>query len=114
MGDLAARAAVGHGAHPTAALWAERPGKRVGALWLVAAAVALRVAYTRKGKEPEIPELPKVGELMPKVPPPPQNKGKGPRPSQTQEEKIARLLENAEMRHAWFTWFVNEENSDQC
>ncbi|KAL2633882.1 hypothetical protein R1flu_005361 [Riccia fluitans] len=66
---------------------------------------------TRKGKEPK---LPKGGELMPEVPPLPRKKGKGSGPSQTQEEKTVRLLENAEMRHAWFTWFVNEENLDQC
>ncbi|KAL2634699.1 hypothetical protein R1flu_006178 [Riccia fluitans] len=61
---------------------------------------------TRKGKEPELPELPEQGELMPEIPPPPRKKGKGPGPSHTQEEKTAHLLENAEMRHAWFTWFV--------
>ncbi|KAL2624222.1 hypothetical protein R1flu_008467 [Riccia fluitans] len=50
----------------------------------------------RRGKSPELPE---EGELMPEVPPPPPKKGRSWQ-SQTQEEKIAHLLENAEMQHA--------------
>ncbi|KAL2632804.1 hypothetical protein R1flu_004283 [Riccia fluitans] len=69
---------------------------------------------TRKGKSSKLPELLEGVELMPEVPTPPRKKEKGPGPSQTQEEKTAHLLKNAEMRHAWFTWFVNEENLDEC
>ncbi|KAL2607579.1 hypothetical protein R1flu_026152 [Riccia fluitans] len=57
----------------------------------------------RKGKSPELPE---EGELMPEVPPPPPKKGR-PGPSQTQEEKTTHLVENVEMRHASFIWFVH-------
>ncbi|KAL2611035.1 hypothetical protein R1flu_022727 [Riccia fluitans] len=64
----------------------------------------------RRGKSSELPE---EGELMPKVPPPPPKKGR-PGPSQTQEEKTVRLVENAEMRYAWFIWFVLLVNLDEC
>ncbi|KAL2614188.1 hypothetical protein R1flu_025880 [Riccia fluitans] len=64
----------------------------------------------RRGK---LPELPEEGGLMPEVPPLPPKKGR-PGPSQTQEEKTARLIENAEMRHAWFIWFVFRKNLDEC
>ncbi|KAL2608418.1 hypothetical protein R1flu_026991 [Riccia fluitans] len=50
---------------------------------------------------------------MPEVPPPPPKKAR-PGPSQTQEEKTTRLVENAEMRHAWFVWFVLLVNLDKC
>ncbi|KAL2644241.1 hypothetical protein R1flu_011828 [Riccia fluitans] len=50
---------------------------------------------------------------MPEVPAPPPKKAR-PRPSLTQEERIARVIENAEMRHAWFVWFVFLINLDEC
>ncbi|KAL2608481.1 hypothetical protein R1flu_027054 [Riccia fluitans] len=53
--------------------------------------------HRRRGKSPELPE---EGELMLEVPTPPPKKET--RPSKTQEERIARVIENAEMRHAWF------------
>ncbi|KAL2624021.1 hypothetical protein R1flu_008266 [Riccia fluitans] len=51
----------------------------------------------RRGKSPELPE---EGELMLEVPAPPPKKGR-PGPSQTPEERMARVIENAEMQHAW-------------
>ncbi|KAL2635711.1 hypothetical protein R1flu_007190 [Riccia fluitans] len=68
-------------------------------------------SHRRRGKSLELLE---EGELMPEVPPPPPKKGKGPGPSQTQKEKTARVIENAEMRHGWFVWFVFLENLDEC
>ncbi|KAL2620084.1 hypothetical protein R1flu_000289 [Riccia fluitans] len=50
----------------------------------------------RRGKSPE---LLKERELMLEVPAPPPKKGR-PGPSQTPEERMARVIENAEMRHA--------------
>ncbi|KAL2634696.1 hypothetical protein R1flu_006175 [Riccia fluitans] len=67
-----AATAVGHGALLAAAL-------RLAA---IAVQAGERPAGRFRGKEPEILKLPKEGELMPEVPPPPQKKGKGPRKSQ--------------------------------
>ncbi|KAL2633518.1 hypothetical protein R1flu_004997 [Riccia fluitans] len=51
----------------------------------------------RRGKSLELPE---EGELMLEVIVLPPKKGR-PGPSQTQEERIAHVIENEEMRHAW-------------
>ncbi|KAL2623980.1 hypothetical protein R1flu_008225 [Riccia fluitans] len=51
----------------------------------------------RRDKSPELPE---EGELMPEVPALPPKKGR-PGPSQIPEERMAHVIENAEMRHAW-------------
>ncbi|KAL2608783.1 hypothetical protein R1flu_027356 [Riccia fluitans] len=64
----------------------------------------------RRGKSPELPE---EGELMLEVPAPPSKKGR-PGPSQTQEERIACVIENTEMQRAWFVWFVFLVNLDEC
>ncbi|KAL2649295.1 hypothetical protein R1flu_017423 [Riccia fluitans] len=48
----------------------------------------------RRGKSPELLE---EGELMLEVPAPPPKKGR-PGPSQTPEERMARVIENAEMK----------------
>ncbi|KAL2622898.1 hypothetical protein R1flu_003103 [Riccia fluitans] len=66
--------------------------------------------HRRRGKSPELPE---EGELMLEVPAPPPKKAR-PRPSLTQEEKTAHVIENTEMRHAWFIWFVFLVNLDEC
>ncbi|KAL2634017.1 hypothetical protein R1flu_005496 [Riccia fluitans] len=60
-----------------------------------------------------LPELPEEGELMLEVQAPPPKKARA-GPSLTQEEKTARVIENAEMRHAWFVWFVFLVNLDEC
>ncbi|KAL2644329.1 hypothetical protein R1flu_011916 [Riccia fluitans] len=64
----------------------------------------------RRGKSLELPE---EGKLMLEVLAPPPKKVR-PRPSLTQEEKTARVIENAEMRHTWFVWFVFLVNLDEC
>ncbi|KAL2610957.1 hypothetical protein R1flu_022649 [Riccia fluitans] len=50
---------------------------------------------------------------MPEVPAAPPKKAR-PGPSLTQEEKTVRIIKNAEMRHAWFVWFVFLVNLNEC
>ncbi|KAL2623957.1 hypothetical protein R1flu_008202 [Riccia fluitans] len=63
--------------------------------------------HRKRGKSPELPE---EEELMLEVPAPPLKKGR-PGPSQTPEERMARIIENAEMRHAWFIWKASQDPS---
>ncbi|KAL2608104.1 hypothetical protein R1flu_026677 [Riccia fluitans] len=53
--------------------------------------------HRRRGKSSELLEK---GELMLEVPTPPPKKER-PGPSQTPKERMACVVENAEMRHAW-------------
>ncbi|KAL3683760.1 hypothetical protein R1sor_001782 [Riccia sorocarpa] len=68
----------------------------------------------RMGNDPVPQEEHEEGELLPSVPVLAPAKEKGSGSSQNIFTKDQRLRENAEMRHAWFRWFTNEEDLDKC
>ncbi|KAL2608117.1 hypothetical protein R1flu_026690 [Riccia fluitans] len=71
-----------------------------------------RVREWERGREEgKSPELLEEGEFMPEVPAPPKKARPGP---SDQEEKTARIIENAKMQHVWFVWFVFLVNLDEC
>ncbi|KAL3697368.1 hypothetical protein R1sor_011444 [Riccia sorocarpa] len=69
-----------------------------------------------KGKLSDLPEEAEEGELMAPIPfaSPPKQFGKKSGASASIGVKNERVVENAEMRHSWFAWFVCERDEDGC
>ncbi|KAL3679125.1 hypothetical protein R1sor_022081 [Riccia sorocarpa] len=69
-----------------------------------------------KGKLSDLPEEPEEGELMAPIPFTswPKQFGKKSGASALIGVRNERVVENAEMRHSWFAWFVCERDEDGC
>ncbi|KAL3694675.1 hypothetical protein R1sor_008326 [Riccia sorocarpa] len=69
-----------------------------------------------KGKLSDLPEEAEEGELMAPIPfaSPPKQFGKKSGANASIGVKNERVVENAEMRHSWFAWFVCESDENGC